>query len=788
MRTTWIPLVFLFSGWMLVFTIWVILNQSDSRQIRFETSSVSESIQLQLESCVQNHTALVDSISSRGWADQDDVIKNWSAATLPILNVYPGIKAVNYVDREGVIRVVSPLIGNEAALGKNLFDNTDPDVPRALNEAKRREETVRTNTINLLQSGRGFVAYKQLFAGDKQFVGFINSVFRIDSLMESCLRGEFIDQQYRYQLIEPEKNILIYSHTDQQESTEWEFEVNRLVQVLDMPWHLRFAPKTTHVNSHNDSLDEVLSLVGASLTLLLAWAIRTLLMRQSSLLESEARYRFLIENQSDLVVHYSSDMEVIYASPNYCQLHGKSREEIVGSHFAPEIHQEDQKIFDDSQVRLSDPPFASQYDRMREKIDGDWRWFGWSSSGAVDEHGQLETVTAIGRDITELMRMEVQISQAQKMQAVGQMAGGISHDFNNLLQVMLANVEFVLDDLPLDSPLNDDLMRVRQSISRAMDLSKKLGSLNRQRAPGVDIIDLESLMVQFVELLSRTIPSSIQIRYMPSTTLLKIRADASEFEQVLLNLCFNARDSIEGNGSIWISINQAKMDAQFRRRYPELTDNAYVCISITDDGCGIDPESLARIFDPFYTTKAAGSGTGLGLTNCYSIVKQHDGLILADSKVGSGSTFRVYLPLTDEALSQKVGEEKLTNSAAKGEQQILVVDDDKDVLGLTARTLESAGYQTLRAANGEEALTLLRQKEMNITLVVLDLVMPIMDGRSTGAIIGVEFPHVKILYVSGYDPESQTPEAAPLNGPLLRKPYRAVELHEAAQQLLNSAT
>jgi PAS domain S-box-containing protein len=221
-----------------------------------------------------------------------------------------------------------------------------------------------------------------------------------------------------------------------------------------------------------------------------------LLTRQNFLLESEARYRLLIENQSDLVVHYSTDMEINYASPNYCELFGKSSEQIVGSCFAPDIHEEDRQIFDESQVELREYPFSSQYDRMREKIDGDWRWCAWSFSGVVDEYDELETVTAIGRDITELMRLELQISQAQKMQAVGQMADGISHDFNNLLQVMLAHVEFVLEDLPDDSPVNADFMRVRESI--------------------------------------------------------------------ILNLCFNARDSIEENGSIWITMNRVNTDMLFR--------------------------------------------------------------------------------------------------------------------------------------------------------------------------------------------------------------------------------
>jgi len=785
MRTTWVPLIFLLSGWALVLAIWLVLDQSETQDLKITTLSTAQRIQIKLESCVQTRMALVDSLAMQDWVDQRDVIKNWPSATRTLLNIYSGIQAINYVDNDGIIRVVSPEMGNESALGKNLLEHSDPAVPRALKKAKLSSQIVRTDTVSLLQSGRGFATYKQLIAMNGKPIGFINSVFRIDSLMQYCLHTENISDQYLYQIIEQD-GTLIYDHVDQPEKGKWDFEVDLAVQILDKPWRLRLAPNTRYIDSQNSGLDEVLTLVGALLTLLLAFAIRALLARQNSLLESEARYRLLIENQSDLVVHYSADMEIIYASPNYCEVHNKSQLELVGTRFQPKIHEEDQHTFNESQTRLRTSPFVSQYDRMREEIDGDWRWFGWSSSGAVDEQGQLETVTAIGRDITELMRLELQISHAQKMQAVGLMAGGISHDFNNLLQVMLANIEFVLEDLPDNSPVNEDLMRVRQSITRAMELSQKLGSLNRQQSSGVDIIDLKLLVSSFVELLSRTIGSSIEILYETSASDFKVRGSATEIEQVLLNLCFNARDSIEGNGSIKISLDQVNADVLFRQRYPELSGDVYVCIRIKDDGCGMDPETLSRIFDPFYTTKAAGSGTGLGLTNCYSIVRQHDGLILADSKPGKGSTFRIYLPLTDESPTSPSVESSIVHGIEVEGNKVLVVDDDTDVLELTVRNLESAGYKTVTASDGSQALEILRQADSGITLVVMDLVMPVMDGRSAGSFINIEFPDIKILYISGYDPVSQAPDAAPLNGPLLRKPYRAAELYEAMKVLVNT--
>jgi len=785
MRTTWIPLIFLLSGWALVLAIWVVLDQSESGSVHRETVSTSERVYKHLESCVQTRMALIDALSNQEWQDQRDIIANWSAVSRPLLDIFSGVQAVNYVDNEGIIRVVSPVSGNEPALGKNLFNHPDPEVPKTLAAAKASGKTVRTNTVTLLQSGRGFTAYKQLFTVDGEPLGYVNSVFRINALIQDCMHLENIDSQYRYQLIE-ESGQVIYSRVNRPQMGAWDFEVNQAVQILDKPWQLRLAPTTDYVASLNSILDEVLSLVGGILTLLLAWAIRTLLVRQNFLQESETRYRQLIENQSDLIVHYSANLEIIYASPNYCELHGKSLQELLGTQFRPEIHEEDQHTFNESQTRLRTPPYVSQYDRMRVKIDGDWRWFAWSYSGVVDENGHLETVTAIGRDITELMRLEIQVSQAQKMQAVGQMAGGISHDFNNLLQVMLANIEFVLEDLPSDSPVIEDLMRVKSSINRAMELSQRLASLNRQQPQGMEIIDLEPLMGQFVELLLRTLGSTIEIHYQPTGTEFKIRGNASEIEQVILNLCFNARDSIEGNGSIRLSLNRINADVLFRQRYPELTEDAYVCIRIKDDGCGMEPETLARIFDPFYSTKAAGSGTGLGLTNCYGIVQQHDGLILADSKPGKGSTFRIYLPLTDEAITDSSIVENIEVGMKKHRDKILVVDDDPEVLELTLRTLDAAGYNTVSAANGALALEMLRQVDSDISLVVMDLVMPVMDGRSAGAIIRAEFPDIKILYVSGFDPDSGSPQVAPLNGPLLRKPYRAGELYEAIKALVDS--
>ncbi|OJW50580.1 MAG: hypothetical protein BGO67_05760 [Alphaproteobacteria bacterium 41-28] len=356
-------------------------------------------------------------------------------------------------------------------------------------------------------------------------------------------------------------------------------------------------------------------------------------------------------------------------------------------------------------------------------------------------------------DITEQKRFESQLIQSQKMQAVGQLAGGIAHDFNNLLTAMIGFCDLMLlRHTPGDQSFTD-VMQIKQNANRATNLVRQLLAFSRQQTLQPKVLDVTDCLAELSALLRRLIGSNIELKMKHARDLGLVLVDQGQFEQVIINMVVNARDAMEGAGTISLTTQNCELKKAKRFGPDVIPAGSYVRIEIADTGMGIKPEILDRIFDPFFSTKEVGSGTGLGLSTVYGTVKQTGGFVQVDSKVGVGTTFSIYLPHnTTEyiAPSQTEKQEKLSSPDLTGSSTILFVEDEDAVRVFSARALRSKGYHVLEAMNGEEALKLIKSNQEKIDLVISDVVMPLMDGPTFINEISQMKVTPKVLFISGY--------------------------------------
>ena len=376
--------------------------------------------------------------------------------------------------------------------------------------------------------------------------------------------------------------------------------------------------------------------------------------------------------------------------------------------------------------------------------DGAVRWFQFDGRVALDEARQPARVVGVLADITDRRSLEMQFRQAQKMEAVGQLAGGVAHDFNNLLTAIIGYARFALDRA-VEGEQRRDLEEIVKAAGRAAALTKQLLSFSRRHVMETVSIDLNLLIVDMVTMLRRMIGEDIELATSLGPDPSVVRADRSQLEQVLMNLVVNARDATAGGGAIVIETKAVTVEAPLP--HPELKPGSYVTLTVRDNGCGMSDETKARLFEPFFTTKPRGQGTGLGLATVYGIVMQTGGAIGVESEPGRGSSFTVYLP-TDKGPAQ-THERPVEAQRAAGTATVLLVEDEQAVRELIRIILERAGYSVMEAANAEEAETLFAAMR-SIDLLVTDVVMPGRSGFELFTRLHAQLPSLRVLFISGY--------------------------------------
>ncbi|MBI2222307.1 MAG: response regulator [Acidobacteria bacterium] len=493
---------------------------------------------------------------------------------------------------------------------------------------------------------------------------------------------------------------------------------------------------------------------------------------EAALRESEERTRFALNAASVGVWEADLRTGAVRWSEMLEALHGMAPGTFGGTFeaFLDRIHPDDRadvaKAIDEATRHHTD----SNVLYRTQWPDGTTHWISEMGKTFYDDAGMPVRSAGIGLDVTERHMLEEQFRQAQKVESIGQLAGGVAHDFNNLLTAIQGYCELLASELGSDSRHQNDIAEIRHASERAAALTRQLLAFGRRQILEPRVLDLRDSLRGIEPMIRRLIGEDLDVVFHTSDEAARVKADPGQVEQVILNLALNARDAMPQGGSLLLEVTTADLDESYARRHVSVRPGRYVMLSVSDTGVGMHAETQARIFEPFFTTKPRGRGTGLGLSTVYGIVKQSGGNIWVYSEPGHGSTFKVYLPRVEETVDQPTS--LPAPDILTGSETILVVEDEPGVRELVRKVLERYGYRVLVAATPVEALALGEQYNEPIDLLMTDVVLPEMSGRSLASQMVTSRPRMRVMYMSGYTENAIVHHGVlDADTPFLQKPF-----------------
>jgi two-component system cell cycle sensor histidine kinase/response regulator CckA len=465
--------------------------------------------------------------------------------------------------------------------------------------------------------------------------------------------------------------------------------------------------------------------------------------------ETLQKLRGSVEQSPDLVMITNRAGVLEYVNPAFETLTGYASAEVIGQTLGIlKSDQQSGELYEEMwNTVLSGKVFHGTV--MNRKKNGETFVIEKAITPMLNPAGQITHFISTGRDITDQRKLESQLQQSQKMDAIGLLAGGVAHDFNNLLLVISAYAELVLDSLGAEDPSRKKMDEIITATRRAAELTRQLLAFGRKQMQSLRVLDLNTVVGQICGMLPRLIREDIQVVFVPGPELVKVKADPAQIEQVVMNLATNARDAMPRGGKLTIETSNVCLDQAYVQKHVIVPAGEYALLAVSDSGEGIAAEHLDHIFEPFYTTKEAGKGTGLGLATAYGIVKQSGGFIWVYSEPGRGTTFKIYLPRMHR-VSEVERPPQVVQSSPHGQETVLLVEDEAAVRASTCEFLVRCGYTVVIAENGEDALRVSRDYSGPIHLMITDVVMPKMGGPQVASQLAAERPAMKTLFVSGY--------------------------------------
>jgi len=511
------------------------------------------------------------------------------------------------------------------------------------------------------------------------------------------------------------------------------------------------------------------------------------------LTEQEQMFRLITENAEDLITVVDRQGNRHYNSPGYHKL-GYSPKELETGPVPEQVHADDREALIAAREETFKTGLGPRVEYRFRLRNGEWRAFESTRSPVRNHLGEIEKIVIVSRDISErkqaeelLRRREDQLRQSQKMEAVGRLSGGIAHDFNNLLGVIIGYSESMEDRLAPGDPLRKSAEEIRKAGERAASLTNQLLAFSRQRVLQPRILDLNALVTDMGQMLIRLIGMHIELATKLDPELGRVKAEQSQIEQLIVNLVVNARDAMPDGGRLFIETSNLRVNEELASSLPFLQEGPYVLLSVTDTGVGMDASTRRHIFEPFFTTKGLGKGTGLGLATVYGVVKQSGGGVLVDSEPGKGSTFKIFLPQTQEFAVAPAHEEPSAKGTA-GTGTILLVEDEEALLTLAIERLTECGYTVLEARDGIQALEIARSFNGSIDLLLTDVVMPRLGGLALARTMSELRPGIRVAFMTGHaECKTSYSEGLHSTAKSIQKPFTRDQLLCFVRQALDTA-
>lgn len=503
---------------------------------------------------------------------------------------------------------------------------------------------------------------------------------------------------------------------------------------------------------------------------------------EEALRNSEIKLRTILDSLPVQIVFLGLDHRIIWANQAVCDFASCSRDSLIGKNCYDFWECQTERCSDCAveQSNIMGKPVVNMHKATNGKI---WNIMGFP---VRDQEGRLVSVVVVREDITEKVATEEQFRQSQKMDAVGQLAGGVAHDFNNMLSIIIGFAELSRGCVASDNPLTENLNEILSAAKRSTDLTRHLLAFARKQSVTPKVLYCNTIIENSRKMLQRLVGEDIDIRFIPCETLWPILMDPAQIDQILTNLSVNARDAIAGTGIITIETQNIILDDMYCKFHVYAKPGRYMMIIFSDTGKGMDEETRSRVFEPFFTTKPLGEGTGLGLSTVFGIIKQNNGMINVYSEPGIGTTFRMYIPMHG-AVSEKV-ENVFEDSCPKGTETIIVVEDEKKILKLCKHLLNDLGYRVICFSSPEKAIRYLERTRLPVALLISDVVMPGMNGDELRKHVEKIKPEIKTIFMSGYTHNVIAQRGVLSEGlKFIQKPFTQNELAFKVRSVLNNS-